>query len=145
MRMPAYKATYESSPYENLANQSRRYGGGKGSRYGLNRKYKQDAHAEETIPVATQAETCTSQVKTEIGFTSGNLRLRRRMSGVATTHGSQENTTAAKRISQAWCMPSERMTKTVSNASISPKLNQIDAIQIHRGKPARMSSVPIRE
>ena len=39
---------------------------------------------------------------------------------------------STKSRTQAWCMPSERMTNTVWVASISPKPVQMNAIRIQR-------------
>src|ERR1700722_3571170 len=81
--------------------------------------------------MVTQAAIWTSQVENGLNFTGGNWRPRRSTIGVAKAHGSHEKTVVTNRVIQAWCIPSERMTRTVWVASKSPRPNQMEAIHIH--------------
>src|ERR1700685_331481 len=57
----------------------------------------------------------------------------RTTTGVASPHGSHENSNVKNRRTQAWCMPSARIPKTVCVASTNPTHDQMAAIHNHRG------------
>src|ERR1700677_4998843 len=79
-----------------------------------------------------QHARCTNQVAAELNFTGGNRRPRRMTASVARAQGRNHKVMTINRRTQAWCMPSERITKTVWVASTRPNPSQIDAIHIQR-------------
>ena len=91
-----------------------------------------------------QVERWTHQVATDFNFTGGNSRPSRITIPVARAQGRKESTPVTNSRTQAWCMPSARMTKTVCIAPISPKPNQIDTIHIQRWVCDRVGLMSIR-
>ena len=81
-----------------------------------------------------QAATCTNHVTKDFNFTGGNRRPRRSTSVVASAHGSHESAVVTNSFTQAWFMPSARMTKTVCIAATNPK----PTIHIYRCDCMRM-------
>src|SRR5271156_7075393 len=79
-----------------------------------------------------QHARCTNQVTAELNFTGGNRRTRRITVPVARAQGRNHKVMTTNSRNQAWCMPSERITKTVWDASTRPKPSQRDAIHLQR-------------
>src|ERR1700722_3768678 len=82
--------------------------------------------------MAVQDARCTNHVTKGFKVTGGNRRPRRITISVAGAQGRKGTAVSTKSRTQAWCIPSERMTNTVWVASIRPKPVQMDAIHIQR-------------
>jgi hypothetical protein len=115
--------------------------------YGLSNASKQVIQPEKVSPTTSAETRWTPQVDKGLSFTGGKRRPRRRTTGVARAHGIHATTMVKNSFIQAWCMPSERMTKTVCVASKSPRASQIEAIHSHgdcsRTGDAASSSNPV--
>ena len=90
-----------------------------------------------------QVARCTLHVAKEFSFTGGNRRPRRITNPVARAQGRKEKAEVKNSRTQAWCMPSDRMTNTVCVAAISPKPDQIAAIHIQPCACERVGLVSI--
>src|SRR5580658_367133 len=79
-----------------------------------------------------QLARCTNQVVAELNFSGGNRRPRRITGPVARAQGRNHKVMTTNRRTQACCIPSERITRTVWVASTRPKPSQMDAIHTQR-------------
>src|ERR1700739_4865495 len=94
--------------------------------------------------MVAQDTRCTHHVAKGLTFTGGNRRPRRMTKSVARAQGRKDSPAVTNSRTHAWCMPSARMTNTVCIAAISPKPDQIDAIQIQRWVCERVGLTSIR-
>src|SRR5262245_32368429 len=89
--------------------------------------------------MAAQAVKWAVHVATRVNRKRGPPRPKRSTMGVARAHGSRDRSKVTNSAVHAWCIPSERITKTVLVASMRPIPSQIDTFQIHHVDRGRIN------